>query len=211
MVKLACTFSWFIRGLIIAVFASAVPAGAEQPSFTSTLAAENKALIGLARLTEQQVGALDQQVQREIFTAHQGDTVAFSTTFTHRRTPTQRTEAGLDRLMTPELAQLDRLVATAVANRPPSTSPLLTATTTTLPSSGWVEITPRHMEIHGETTLTYAWGSGGAHGYGASIVTTATDPSGKFSLTVGISQFNGKGFRRYYPYYPGEYECDRGW
>jgi hypothetical protein len=67
------------------------------------------------------------------------------------------------------------------------------------------------MEVHGEVTLAYVWGSGGAHGYGASMVTTATDPSGKFSLTVGISQFNGKGFRRYSPYYPGEYECDRGW
>jgi hypothetical protein len=201
-----------IGGLIIAVFALTAAARAESTSFISTLNAENKAASGIVRLTERQAAALDFQVQREIATAHQGDTVAFSTSFTHRRTPAQRTEAGLDRLMTPELAQLDRLVATAVANRPPSTSPLLTTPATTSTSADAVETIPLKAEVHGEVSLSYIWGSGGAHGYASSIVTTVTDPSGKGSLTVGLSQFNGKGFRHSpYYYYPGEYACDRGW
>ena len=141
----------------------------------------------------------------EIATARQGDTVAFATSFTHRRTPQQRVEAGLDHLMTPELNQLDQLVAVAVANRPPPTEPLAAAPANPL-SSNWVEITPRKMEIHGEMSLTYVSAGSGRNGYGASMITTATDPSGKFSITVGVSQFYGKGL-----YHPYEYDCDRGW
>jgi hypothetical protein len=62
------------------------------------------------------------------------------------------------------------------------------------------------MEIHGEMSLTYVSAGSGRNGYGASMITTATDPSGKFSITVGISQFYGKGL-----YNPYEYACDRGW
>jgi hypothetical protein len=162
-------------------------------------------------LSDEQLASLNTQIQQEISVARQGDTVAFSTTFTHRRTPQQRKDAGLDHLMTPELTRLDALVATAVATKPIATSPTITqsATTPATPSSNWVEITPRKMEVHGELTLTYMSGSGGRSGYGASMVTTATDPSGKFSFTVALSQFQfkGKGFR--HPY--DEYDCDRGW
>jgi len=210
MVKFACAFSWLIRGLIVAAFSSTVFAGAEQAGFTSTLSAENKTASGIVRLTEPQVAALDQQVQRELTSARQGKTVAFASTFTHRRSPLQRTEAGLDTLTTPELAQLDRLVAAALANLPPPNGPTVTApASTALSPSAYVEILPRKMEIHGEVTLAYVWGSGGGHGYGTSMVTTATDPSGKYSLTVGISQFTGKGFHHFYD--PYDCECDRGW
>jgi hypothetical protein len=110
--------------------------------------------------------------------------------------------------MTPELARLDELVAVAVATKPSAIGPTVTQlTTTTTPTSDWVDITPRKMEVHGEVTLAYTWGSSGQRGYGASVITTATDPSGKFSITLGLAQFHGNGF--YYPY--GESPCDRGW
>ena len=206
-VKFTCAFSWILRALIVAVLTSAALADVAQPSFAATLSAENATASGVAKLTEPQRAALDQQVQREISTARQGDTVGFSTSFTHRRTPQQRVEAGLDHLMTPELTQLDRLVAAAVANRAPAESPAAAAPLiTTQPSSNWVEITPRKMEIHGEMSLTYVSAGSGRNGYGASVITTATDPSGKFSITVGLSQFHGKGL-----YHPYEYDCDRGW
>jgi hypothetical protein len=182
---------------------------AEQAGFISTLSEENKTAVGFARLTPAQQTALNAQIQSEIAIARQGDTVAFSTSFSHRRTPQQRKDAGLDRLMTPELARLDTLVATAVAAKPAPAGPTLTTplATTATPSSDWVDITPRKMEVHGEVTLAYMWGSGGQRGYGASMVTTATDPSGKFSFTVALSQFRGTGFC--HPY--DEYACDRGW
>ena len=210
MVKLASIVPWFISGLAVAVLLSVIAVHAEQTSFTSALSAENKAASGIVKLTAQQIAALDAQVQREISVAHQGDTVAFSTSFTHRRSPQQRNEAGLDQLMTPELARLDALVAAALAERPlpAAAGPLIIAPATSASPDVYVETLTRKMEVHGEVTLAYVMGSGGARGYGASMVTTATDPSGKFAITVGVSQFYGKGFRRYYP---GEYECDRGW
>jgi len=207
MVKFARAFSWILPGLVVAVLTSAALADVAPTCFTATLSSENKAASGIAKSTEPQRAALDQQVQREIATARQGDTVAFSTTFTHRRTPQQRVDAGLDHLMTPELTQLDRLVAMAVADRPPHAQPQATTPLITpLPSSPWVEITPRKMEIHGEMSLTYVSAGSGRNGYGASMITTATDPSGKFSITIGVSQFYGKGL-----YHPYEYDCDRGW
>jgi hypothetical protein len=207
MVKFARAFSWILPGLVVAVLTSAALADVAQPGFTATLSSENKAASGIAKLTEPQRAALDQQVQREIATARQGDTVAFATSFTHRRTPQQRVEAGLDHLMTPELTQLDHLVAVAVANRPtPTEMQSVASLTTPLTSAPWVEITPRKMEIHGEMSLTYVSAGSGRNGYGASVITTATDPSGKFSITVGLSQFHGKGL-----YHPYEYDCDRGW
>jgi len=220
MVKLACVIPWIIRGLFVAVLASVIVVRAEQASFTASLPAEDKAMCGLTRLTAAQLASLDAQVQHEIATARQGNTVAFSTTFTHRRTPVQRREAGLDHLMTPELAQLDRLVAAALTNRPPPASPQASTPTTTSAPEIYVETIKPKWEVHGGASLTYVSGSGGAHGYGASMFTSATDPSGKFTIAVGLSQFNGKGFRRYpyyygYPYspyyYPDEFDYDRGW
>ena len=200
-------FFCVLRAVFAAALTSAAFADGTPRSFTANLSAENRTASGVAKLTEAQCGALDQQVQREVATARQGDTVAFATSFTHRRTPQQRVDAGLDHLMTPELNQLDRLVAVAVADRPPPTGPASAANITTPPSSSnWVEITPRKMEVHGEMALTFVSAGSGRNGYGASVVTTATDPSGKFSVTVGISQFYGKGLR-----FPYGYECDRGW
>ncbi len=197
----------FILGFLALVLLSSAIARAETTSFTANLTEENKTALGLAKLTPEQITSLDAQITREISVAHQGDTPAFSTTFTHRRSPQQRKEAGLDRLMTPELVRLDALIAAALATKPAPIGPTITQPATTAPSSDWVEITPRKMQVHGEVTLAYMWGSGGREGIGASMVTTVTDPSGKSSFTLGLSQFRGKGL--YYPY--GEYPCDRGW
>jgi len=216
MVKPVYALLWLIRSLVVAVFAAAIVSAAEPASFISTLSTENKTAAGITRLTEQQIAALETQVQREIAIAHQGDTVAFSTSFTHRRSPMQRSEAGLDRLMTPELNKLDSLVAAELTNRPKPAGPLILAPATAASAAtpgNYVELLHKKMEIHGEVTLAYVSGSGGAHGYGASMVTTAIDPSGKYAFTVGLSQFYGKGlgcgygygYRRY-PYSPYYYD-----
>lgn len=207
--KLACSLPRLIRSLIAAVSLSVVVVSAEQTGFTSTLSEENKSAIGLARLSGEQLTSLNAQIQREISVARQGKTVAFSSTFTRRRTPQQRKDAGLDRLMTPELSRLDTLVAAAIATEPVSTTTSIDRPVSTPPAANWVEITPRKIEVHGEVSLTYMRTSGGGSGYGASVVTTATDPSGKFSLTVGLSQFHGKGLGYRCPC--NAYPCDHGW
>lgn len=207
--KLASKVTWFIRGLIAVALLSALSLRAEPTSFTSTLTEENKTSVGLAKLSPEQLASLDAQVAREIYVARQGDTPAFSTSFTRRRTPQQRKDAGLDQLMTPELKRLDELVALAVANRPAPVGPLVTKPFVSTPPGGdWVEITPKKLEVHGEVTLAYMWGSGGRSGYGASMATTVSDPDGKFAFTVVLSQFNfkGRGTHR-----PSDYGCDYGW
>lgn len=203
------------RGLLCGLFFAALPLAAfadTATTFTVTLTEENKTATGLNRLTEPQLASLDAQIAQEISVARQGKTPAFSTSFTRRRSPQQRKEAGLDQLMTPELKRLDELVAAAVADtaKPVATGPIIATPATTTPASpsDWVEVTPRKMEVHGEVTLAYMWGSGGRSGYGAELATTMTDPSGKFSVTFIVSQFQftGKG-----PHRPSEYGCDRGW
>jgi hypothetical protein len=208
-VKLASIVPWSIRGLIAVALLLALSANAETASFTSTLTEENKAATGVAKLSPDQLVSLDTQVAREVSVARQGDTPAFSTPFTRRRSPQQRKDAGLDQLMTPELRRLDELVALAVANRPAPPSPLITKPFVSTPPGGdWVEVTPYKLDVHGEVTLAYMWGSGGRSGYGASMVTTVSDPAGKFAFTVALSQFNfkGRGTHR-----PSDYGCDYGW
>ena len=178
-------------------------------SFTATLTGENKVSTGVSKLTMEQLASLDAQIQREISVARQGDTPAFSASFTHRRTPQQRKDAGLDQLTTPELRRLDELVAAAVATKPAPTGPAITKPYVSTPPGGdWVEVTPKKLEVHGEVTLAYMWGSGGRSGYGASMATTISDPDRKFVATIVLSQFNfkGRGTHR-----PGEYGCDYGW
>lgn len=207
--KLASNVPGFIRGLIAAVLLLAVSARAESTTFMSTLTEENKTATGLVKLTPEQLASLDAQIQREISVAHQGDTPAFSTSFTRRRSPQQRKEAGLDQLMTPEIRRLDELVALAVATKPAPMGPTITKPFVSTPPGGdWVEITPKKLEVHGEVTLAYMWGSGGRSGYGASMATTVSDPDGKFAFTVVLSQFNfkGRGAHR-----PSDYGCDYGW
>ncbi|MFT3784387.1 MAG: hypothetical protein QM790_20445 [Nibricoccus sp.] len=208
--KLACVFPWFIRGMLAAVFITAWAARAGATGFTSDLSDENKVGIGVAKLTPEQIAALDAQVAREIAVARQGDTPAFSTTFSKRRTPQQRKEAGLDRLMTPELNRLDTLVANAVANRPAPPGPTIVKPASTTPESAsdWVDVTPPKWDVHGQVSLAYIWGSGGRSGYGASVATTATDPSGKVSVSLVLSQFTFKGKGSRYLY---DYPCDQGW
>lgn len=200
--KHASIFSWSARGLLAAVFLLTLVARAEPTNFSASLTDENKNLIGLAKLTPEQIASLDAQVAREISVARQGDTPAFSTPFTKRRTPQQRKAAGLDQLMTPELKRLDSLVAHAVANRPAPAAPLITKPhVSTPPGDGWVEVTPKKLEVHGEVTLAYMWGSGGTSGYGASMATTVSDPDDKYAVTLVLSQFHFKGplAWNYYP------------
>ncbi|MFT3869776.1 MAG: hypothetical protein QM715_15105 [Nibricoccus sp.] len=207
--KLARKIPRLISGLMAVALLSVLSVRAEPTGFTASLTEENKVAIGFAKLSAEQLASLDAQVQREISVARQGDTPAFSTSFTRRRSPQQRKDAGLDQLMTPELKRLDELVALAVANRPAPPGPLITKPFVSTPPGGdWVEITPKKLEVHGEVTLAYMWGSGGRSGYGASMATTVSDPDGKFAFTVVLSQFNfnGRGSHR-----PGEYGCDCGW
>ena len=49
------------------------------------------------------------------------------------------------------------------------------------------------MEVHGDLSFTVGAGSHGSNFYGTSMDLTATDPSGRFTIGVGVSDYHGKG------------------
>ena len=53
--------------------------------------------------------------------------------------------------------------------------------------------TPLHAEIHGDVSLTVGGGSHGSSFYGTSFDLNVTDPSGKFTLGVGVRAVSWEG------------------
>jgi hypothetical protein len=53
---------------------------------------------------------------------------------------------------------------------------------------------PLSVEVHGDLSLTVGGGSHGSSFYGTSMDLFVTDPSGKFTIGVGFSEYRGKGF-----------------
>ncbi len=181
---------------VAAVFATlwaAAPAGAEVP-FSQILTPAERASTGFTHLTPKQATALDALIQRDIDYARQGDVVAFAKSFTERRTTEERQRAGIDLLTEPERAQLDRLVATAIAARPviPFYAPGQTH------ASGEVKVTPPKAEVHGQVSLFYGQSSGGGSFYGGSFDAVVIDPSKKLAIGVGMSTVRGRGLRGCY-------------
>lgn len=184
-----CPLFRTLRFLLVALFFSGAVVRGGQPGFSTSLTDENRAAAGLTRLTPAQLASLDTQVQQDVSAARAGRTTAFASTFTHRRSPVQRKEAGLDLLSTPELNRLDTLVAAAIAATPsPSGSGATPVFSPTSPTANWIETTPKHFDVHGEIGFTYAWSSDHSRGYSSWAETSVTDPSKNLTVTVGIGQ-----------------------
>jgi hypothetical protein len=47
--------------------------------------------------------------------------------------------------------------------------------------------------VHGDLSLTVGAGSHGSSFYGTSLDLFASDPSGKFTIGVGVSDYRGRG------------------
>ncbi len=159
--------------------------------FTATLSTDEQTAAGLTRLSADEQTTLNTLVAREVSLARQGNVKAFAGTFSSRRKPAERTMAGLDRLTPAELEQLDRLVATAIAAGPaPAMLPRR------LKSSD-VAARENRLEIHGEVTLAYGWGSGGRDMRAGSLYTEIYDKQTGVTLGLGYSQFSGDGWWGY--------------
>lgn len=172
-------------------------ARAEAPTtFSAQISAQDRNAAGLTRLAPSQLATLDALVQRDIDAATAGNTVGFANTFTARRTPEERQNAGIDHLTTPERDRLDVLVASAIANRPG-----VTAIYEPPPQSGPTGhvLSDRTAAIvHGEVSLFVGGGSGGRSWYGGSMETEITDPTHHLTVAVGISEIRGRGMRPCY-------------
>jgi hypothetical protein len=178
------------RLLVFSVLAAAAAtwARAEEKTFSTMLTETEQQATGLTHLTADQRATLDNLVQREVRLAAQGNVTAFAGEFSKRRSAPEMAKAGIDKLTPDERSRLDAKVAAVIANRPQT----LVAGPSRMGSVYVSTIQPK-PEIHGEVSFTYGMASGGRSFYGGSVVVEQSDPSKGYTITVGYSEYRGKG------------------
>jgi hypothetical protein len=202
----------FVRASVaMAGMLLAMTGQAAEAKFINDLSPQEKADVGVAKLTPSQAGALDGLVAHDARLARQGGVTGFSSTFLARLSPSQRDSAGIDRLSEKEQAALNTFVARTIALGPPpdqayTYSPPEKPSPPPPPPPTLVS-TPLHAEVHGDVSFTVGGGSHGSSFYGTSTDLNVTDPTGKFTVGIGFEQFRGKGLIGLYgpnsPYYYG--------
>ncbi len=161
-------------------------------AFSAQLNDADRTAAGLAKLSADQLAALDTQIEREITVARQGDVVAFSRSFLQRRNAGQTAAAGLSALTPAERTALDSLVARTVAVRPARIVPTLTAQAKAADDA--VETVTYKPQLHGEVTLAFGTAGGGRNFYGGSFTAVYEDPQRNFTVAFTYSEYHGKGF-----------------
>jgi hypothetical protein len=174
----------------------ATAVGAFGEGFSDELSPTERAATGIAKLTPAQVGSLDGLVARDVTYAHEGGVTGFSSTFTKRCTTQERVSIGIDRLSESDRSSLDRLVARAISAGPPPNSAFAYSPPAKAPPPAPVTLIsqPPKVEVHGDVSLTLGAGSHGSYFYGTSADLFVTDPTGKYTIGVGYSQYRGKGY-----------------
>lgn len=166
---------------------------------SDTIDDAQRAACGLTRLSADQVACVDAIVDRELRLAKQGRTKAFAKSFTTRRTDSENAATGLAALTPAERQALDDLVAARLAAlSDPAPSGKARAGTGTPPDS--IAFAPRKLEVHGTASVWVGSNFRGGSMYGGSLVTTLSDPSGKWALTLGYAHSRGSGMYPYSPY-----------
>jgi len=177
-----------LRSLLIA--ASLILVGsAAGAGFSDSLTPQEKAASGLVRLTPAQASKLDALVARDEVLAREGAVTGFSTSFTQRRTGKERLEAGLEGLSASQRARLDSLVAFAIAD-PAPVVPVYEPRPA--PPAASFSSPPLKPEVHGDISLTVGGGKGVSF-FGSDLDINITDPLGRYSISIGISEYRGKG------------------
>jgi hypothetical protein len=170
--------------------------GAAGAGFSDQLSPTERAATGIANLTATQIGSLDSLVARDVTYAHEGGVTGFSSTFTERCTTQERASIGIDRLSEQNRSRLDFLIARAISAGPPPEQAFAYSppAKSTPPAPVTLVSQPPHLEVHGDVSLTVGAGSHGSNFYGTSADLFVTDPTGKYTIGVGYSQYHGKGY-----------------
>jgi hypothetical protein len=180
-------------GFVCAAMTLATMARAAEPGFTGGLSPEEKAACGITRLTAAQTAALNVLVEHDVKFARQGGVTGFSSTFLARHSAQDWAAAGMDRLSEKERSAIDVLAARAIAMGPPPLQEFAYVPATQ-PSTETLVSAPPALEVHGDLSFTVGGGSHGSSFYGTSMDVFVTDPTGTFTLGVGISEYRGRGF-----------------
>ena len=183
---------WFLVALGSGLLLPASAASAEEALFSVRLHAQEFVAIGLTALTPEELTALNQFVARELASARQGGVTAFRGNFLSRRTPAERTAAGLDKLSTAGRDRLNQVVATALTVRDPATPVAITPAA----DAGGIEVrSALKPEVHGSVTLGYGWCRGGSYRFG-SVDTWYYDPASRITIGLGVGAVRGSGLGR---------------
>jgi len=168
-------------------------ARASEFGFSDGLSAEERAACGISKLTAQEITALNALVGHDVTLARQGGVTGFSSAFSARHTAQELAAAGIGGLSVKERSCLDSLAARAIAIGP---SPLQTfefVPPPPVPPETPVPAPPA-AEVHGDLSFTIGRGGRGSSFYGSSVDLFVTDPSGRFTVGVGFSDYRGRGY-----------------
>jgi hypothetical protein len=182
--------------LILLASAALLPLRAAEGTagrFSQMVATEERATVGLTKLSSDQLAALDALVRRD--TVARGSLhadAAAPAAFSQRLTADERRVTGLAQLTPDELAKLDAAVerhASATLARTLLAPPVYAS------RASRIETTEKKAkpEIHGSLSLSYGWGKGGYSEKTAAMVVTIDDPSRRFGLAIGYAQTEVKG------------------
>jgi hypothetical protein len=172
---------------------TALPLCLAAAGFSGGLTADQAKASGISRLDASQLRVLDALVSRDLLLAREGGVTGFASTFSSRHAGDEAKASGIALLTGGERAQLDRLVADALA-APPDPAAAFSYRPSSNP--GMVPVTvssPPKPEVHGDVAVTVGAGSHGSSFFGTQADLWLTDPSGKWTLGVGVSQFKAKG------------------
>jgi len=173
-----------------ALFFAAAALSAATGGFFATLSADQQSAAGLTALSTEERTLLDELVGMELAVVRQNGPGEITGTFLSRRTETELRFAGLERLTLTQKARLNEYVGAALASHPkPRERPRLKDDDVINPAS--------KPQIHGSLSLSVGSGGGGRNFWGSSLWLDYFDPATGLGLSVGLSNFSGKGFYGY--------------
>lgn len=183
---------WLVLLACAVASVSAHAADGAAARFSQVVPTEERAALGLTKLSSDQLASLDALVRRDLYQAQPKVEGAAPTTFSQRLTPSEREITGLAALSAEEVAKIDAAVekhALAVSARDLLASPRYASRAARIETK---EKKPG-AEIHGSFSLSYGWGKGGYSEKTASALVSVEDPSKRFTLTIGYGQSEIKG------------------
>ena len=172
------------------------PASATAPAemrFSQTVGTPERPMLGLDRLTPDQIAVLDALIRRDTTLRSRANADASAPeAFSRRLNADELRLAGLDTLPAETMARLDAAIArrqTAIL------APFLLSPPVYLARPGKIEAREqkRERELHGTFSLTYGWGKGGYSEKTGAMTVTMEDPDKGYSLSVGYSESHVKG------------------
>jgi hypothetical protein len=179
--------------------------GKARAAFSDDLSDQDRSASGLGRLTSAQVAKVNKLVANDLDLAREGAVTAFATPFS-RRHAKEISATGFDRLTAAQILELDKLVAFTLAHPVPELPhfhPHSAAAVSAAPPANPtppLQLAEPPWQVHGDITLAVGGGKGGSF-FGSSLDLFVTDPSGRFTAAISLSEFRGKGWSNpcFYP------------